>query len=149
MAFDAFLKVEGIEGESTDKGHKGEIQISSWSWGEINASTSPTGGGASGRVSLQDFHFTMPISKASPSLMAACASGKHFPQATLTARKGGDQPIEFLKIKLTEILVSSYITDGTSNAEELPMDQISLNFAKIEFVYSTGREETTGVASRG
>jgi type VI secretion system secreted protein Hcp len=94
----------------------------------------------------------MQISKASPTLMAACASGKHFREATLTCRKaGGSNQLEFVKIKLTDILVSSFITDGTSNDKDvpLPMDQIALNFSKIEFVYFTGREETTGVSSRG
>lgn len=148
MAFDIFLKIDGIEGESTDRAHKGEIEIMSWSWGETNATTSPTGGGSGGKVSIQDFHFTMPISKASPVLMQACASGKHFKEATLTARKaGGDQHLEFLKIKLTDILISSYITDGTSNAD-VPTDQISLNFTKIDFLYSTGNEETSGEAGR-
>ena len=36
MAFDAFLKIEGIEGESTDKVHPGEIEIQSFSWGVSN-----------------------------------------------------------------------------------------------------------------
>jgi type VI secretion system secreted protein Hcp len=152
MAFDAFLKIEGIDGDSTDKDHKGEIEILSFSWGETNARTSASGGGGSGKVSIQDFHFTMQISKASPTLKAACASGKHFQTATLTCRKkGGGERAEFMKIKLTDILVSSYQTDGSVNSEEapLPTDQIALNFSKIEFVYFTGREETTGVSSRG
>jgi type VI protein secretion system component Hcp len=53
----------------------------------------------------------------------------------------------FLKIKLTDILIPSYITDGTSNAD-VPTDQISLNFTKIDFLYSTGNEETSGEAGR-
>jgi type VI secretion system secreted protein Hcp len=151
MAFDAFLKIEGIEGDSTDRVHKGEIDLQSFSWGETNATTSPKGGGSAGRVSMQDFHFTMQVSSASPKLMAACASGKHFPRATLTCRKAGGQQ-EFMKIKLTDILVSSYATDGTTSGETvppLPTDQISLNFAKIEFLFSTGGEETTEAATRG
>jgi type VI secretion system secreted protein Hcp len=153
MAFDAFLKIEGIDGDSTDKDHKGEIEILSFSWGETNTSPSNKGGGGgAGKVSMQDFHFTMQVSSASPKLMVACASGKHFTQATLTCRKaGGEQRAEFMKIKLTDILVSSYLTEGNTNSEEapLPTDQISLNFSKIEFLFSTGRGETTADATRG
>jgi type VI secretion system secreted protein Hcp len=137
MAFDAFLKIEGIEGDSTDRDHKGEIEILSWSWGETNTGTSNTGGGGgAGKVSMQDFHFTMQVSKASPELMLACATGKHFREATLTARKaGGERAAEFLKIKLTDVLVSSYETDGNTKDKEapLPVDQIALNFVKIDF----------------
>jgi type VI secretion system secreted protein Hcp len=137
MAFDAFLKIEGIEGDSTDRGHKGEIEILSWSWGETNTGTSSTGGGGgAGKVSMQDFHFTMQVSKASPDLMLACATGKHFKEATLTARKAGERQQEFLKITLSDVLVSSYQTDGNTKDKDvpLPVDQIALNFAKIEFL---------------
>jgi type VI secretion system secreted protein Hcp len=153
MAFDAFLKIEGIEGDSTDKDHKGEIEILSFSWGETNASPSNRGGGGgAGKVSMQDFHFTMQVSKASPNLMLACATGRHFQEATLTARKAGQRQQEFLKIKLSDVLVSSYQTDGNTNDKEapLPTDQISLNFVKIDFLFSGGGSagEVTTSASR-
>ena len=106
MAFDAFLKIEGLEGESTDKTHPNEIEVESFSWGESNTGSASGGsGGSGGKTVLQDFHFTLPTSKASPNLMLACATGRTFRQATLTCRNGG---FEFLKIKLQEILVSSY-----------------------------------------
>ena len=31
---DYFLKIEGVESESTDAKHKGEIELESFSWGE-------------------------------------------------------------------------------------------------------------------
>src|SRR5262245_30655852 len=105
MAFDAFLKIEGIEGESTDKTHPGEIEISSFSWGEAN-----TGGGSTGGTAvLQDFSFSMVTSKASPNLMLACATGKHLQQSALTLRQGD---FEFMKIRLSDCLVSSYQLAG-------------------------------------
>src|SRR6478672_11628700 len=145
MAFDAFLKIEGIEGESTDKTHKGEIEIHSFSWGAANTGTgSVGGGGGAGKVSFQDFSFTMPISKASPNLMLACATGKHFPTATLTCRKAGGSQVEFLKIKLSDILVSSFSNGGLGQGsdikqDELPLDQLSLNFVKIDFLYTVDK----------
>jgi len=75
MAFGAFLKIEGIDGESQDKDHKGEIEIDSFSWGVTNTSTGGGGGGSTGKAVSQDFHFTAPLSKASPNLMLACCTG--------------------------------------------------------------------------
>jgi type VI secretion system secreted protein Hcp len=148
MAFDAFLKIEGIEGESTDKTHKGEIEIHSFSWGAANTGTgSVGGGGGAGKVSFQDFSFTMPISKASPNLMLACATGKHFPTATLTCRKAGGSQVEFLKIKLSDILVSSFSNGGVNDSDQkqadLPVDNLSLNFVKIDFLYTADRTGET------
>ena len=39
MAFDAFLKLDGVKGESFDNTHKGEIDILSFSWGVSQTST--------------------------------------------------------------------------------------------------------------
>jgi type VI secretion system secreted protein Hcp len=94
------------------------------------------GGGGAGKVDMQDFHFTMRVNKASPTLMLNCASGKHIPKATLVCRKAGGNQEEFLKLNFSDILISSYQTGG-SNGADVPMDQISLNFAKVEYEYMT------------
>ena len=133
MAFDAFLKIEGIEGESTDKTHPGEIEIDSFSWGVTN--TGNVGGGGTGRAVPEDFHFTAPLSKASPNLMLACATGRHIQSATLTVRKGG---FEFEKMRLSDVLVSSYQMGGDTH-EDRPEDQFSLLFVKMDFFYSVQR----------
>lgn len=132
---DYFLKIEGVEGESTDSKHKNEIDVDSWSWGETNAGTHAFGGGGgAGKVSMQDFHFVMRANKASPKLMLACATGQHIPKAVLVCRRAGTEQQEYLEITFSDILVSSYQTGGSSG-DIVPVDQISLNFSKIEYVY--------------
>src|SRR6266542_976170 len=96
-AVDFFLKLEGVDGESADSKHKGEIDVESWSWGESQSGTHGAGGGGgAGKVSMQDFHFVMKVNKASPKLMLACATGQHIKEATLTCRKAGKDQQEFL-----------------------------------------------------
>ena len=78
MAFDAFLKLDGIPGESNDKSHPNEIEIESYSWGVSNSgSLGSGGGGGAGKASFTDMNFTAPASAAGPLLAAACATGKH------------------------------------------------------------------------
>ena len=136
---DYFLKIDGIDGESTDSKHKSEIGVLSWSWGETNTGTSAHGsGGGAGKVSMQDFHFVMYNNKASPKLMLACASGEHIKKAVLTCRKAGKDQQEFFKVTMSDLLVSSYQTgfSGSSNADRRPpVDRFSLNFARIEVAY--------------
>jgi type VI secretion system secreted protein Hcp len=136
-AVDYFLKIDGIEGESQDAKHAKEVDVLSWSWGQSQAATSGAGGGGggAGKVSMQDFHFTMSLNKASPKLMQACATGQHVKSATLTARKAGKTQAEYLTFKFSDILVSSYQTGGNASSDALPIDQISLNFSKIEVTY--------------
>ncbi len=135
-AVDYFLKIDGIEGESQDDKHAKEIEIESWSWGETQSGSSAYGGGGgAGKVAMQDFNFVMKHNKASPKLFLACATGEHIPKGILTCRKAGKEQQEFLKVTFTDLLVSSYQTGGSSAGELIPMDQISLNFAKIETEY--------------
>jgi type VI secretion system secreted protein Hcp len=135
MAVDYFLKIDGIEGESQDAKHKNEIDIESWSWGESQSGSSAYGGGGgAGKVSMQDFSFMMRVNKASPKLLLSCANGSHIKSAMLTCRKAGKEQQEYLKIKFSDLLVSSYQTGGSSGAE-VPVDSIALNFAKIEYEY--------------
>jgi type VI secretion system secreted protein Hcp len=136
MAVDMFLKLDGIDGESQDAKHKGEIEIESFSWGASNAGSAAHGGAGAGKVSMQDFHFVTPTSKASPKLFLSCASGVHIKDAILTVRGAGDKPLEFLKVTMSDVLVSSWQQAGSAG-DEIPQDQISINFSKIEIAYVT------------
>jgi type VI secretion system secreted protein Hcp len=145
MAVDMFLKIKGdpYAGESMDKKHKGEIDVMSFAWGESNAGSAGYGGGAgSGKVNMQDFSFTMKTCKASPNLALACATGEHIPEATLTVRKAGKEQQDFLIVKFTDLLVSSFQI-SSSAGEELPVESISLNFGKIEVSYSPQKADGT------
>ena len=135
MAIDYFLRIDGVSGESLDSKHKGEIEVESWSWGESNpAQPGGGGGGGAGKVQMQDLVFTTRFSKASPQLILACASGKHFKDAVLTARKAGKGQQEFLTFSLSDVLVSTYQTGG-AGGDVLPGDAVSLNFSKIQVEY--------------
>jgi type VI secretion system secreted protein Hcp len=137
MAVDYFLKIEGIEGESEDAKHKSEIDLESFSWGLTQSgSMAYGGGGGAGKASFQDFHFVMKVSKASPKLFLAAASGQHIPKATLTCRRAGTDQQEYLIVTMSDLLVSSFQAGGSGNSDVLPVDQISLNFAKIEVSYA-------------
>jgi type VI secretion system secreted protein Hcp len=135
-AVDYFLKIEAIPGESSDAKHKDEIQVLSFSFGASQGGTMAFGGGGgAGKVQMQDFHFMMNVNKASPKMFLACATGEHFPKAILVCRKAGKDQQEYLTVTFSDILVSSYQTNGDSGSNHLPTDSISLNFTKIEWDY--------------
>ena len=144
MAVDYFLKIDGIDGESKDSKHSGEIDLESFSWGETQTGSHAFGGGGgAGKVQMQDFHFVMKANKASPKLMLACAEGEHLKKGVLTCRKAGKEQQEFLKIILSDVLVSSYHTGGSGSGGVVPTDQISLNYAKIEYEYKDQKADGT------
>ena len=106
-AVDFYLKLDGIDGESADHKHKGSIDIESFSWGVTQMGAHGAGGGGgAGKASFNDFHFTMKVNKATPKLMLACATGEHIKKAVLIARKAGKDQQEYMKVTMSDILVS-------------------------------------------
>jgi len=136
-AVDYFLKIDGIPGESADAKHKDEIQVDSWSMGGRQSGTfAEGGGGGAGKVKMNDVSFTEKVSKASPKLLLACATGEHIKKAVLTVRKAGKDQHDYLTVTFTDVLVSSYQTGGSASAK-VPIESISLNYATIQFEYKT------------
>lgn len=133
---DYFLKIDGVDGESTDDKHKKEIEIESFSFGGTNAASFASGGGGgTGKVALQDIHFVKRIDKASVKLFTAMCTGEHLKSAILIVRKQGKDQQEYLKITLSDCLVSSYQNGGSAGAGVVPMDQLALAYSKIEYSY--------------
>ena len=137
MAHDIFLKVKGVDGESQDDKHKKEIDVLSWSWGMSNSASAHVGGGAgSGKVNVQDISVTKYVDAASPVLLLACASGKHYDEATLTIRKaGGDSPVDYLKVKMQTVFISS-VSHGGTTSDDRHTENVVLNFAKVNVDYT-------------
>jgi len=137
MAVDMFLKLDGIKGEAQDSKHKDTIDILAWSWGLSNATTGVGAGHGAGKVNLQDLSFTHYVDNSTSKLLLTCCSGEHIKEGTLIVRKaGGTAPVEYIKIKLSDILVSSVSTGGSGGEDRLT-ENVTLSPAKIEFTYST------------
>jgi type VI secretion system secreted protein Hcp len=137
MAFDIFLKIDGIKGESSDAQHREEIELESFSWGATQQGSTSTGGsgGGAGKVAFQDFHVVMKLSQASPQLFLACAQGRHLKTAVLTCRRGGGRDrLEFLRQTLSDVLVASYQTNGQSD-DGVPVDQVTFKYAQVKVEY--------------
>lgn len=147
---DLFLNVDGIPGESADAKHKGEINVESFNFGATNEGRTATGGGGgAGKVHFHDVTIGKFVDKASPKLMEHCATGKHIKKAVLTARKAGGDQMEYLKITMEDVLISSYQI-GAGN-DTVPIEQISLAYSKIVHDYTPQKADGSkeGVVSAG
>jgi type VI secretion system secreted protein Hcp len=119
---DAFLKVLGVDGESTDDKHKGDIELKTFT-SEQRASS------AAGRAAVQDFHFTKTVDKASPKLFAFSSKGTVIPSVTLEFSFPDQKPIVWRAV-LTDVVVSSYKTlPGGTN---VPTEEVGLTAARVE-----------------
>ena len=145
MAFDCFLKLDGIAGESKDQNHQGEIDVLIFSWGTTQTGAGAYGGGSgSGKVSVSDFSFVHRFDSASPLLFQNCCTGDHIDTATLTLRKaGGPSALEYLVYTFSDVLISSVQPGGSSAGDDVPLESVSLNFAKLSIDYKPQQDDGT------
>jgi type VI secretion system secreted protein Hcp len=136
-AVDYFLKIDRIDGESTDDRHKGEIDITSWS---ASAAPSTAASGKSKGACLKDITFTKTLDKASPLLLANAVSGMNIPTATFVARKAGKEQLEYLKIELKDVIITS-VQDAGSTGESVPMESITLAFGSLNLQYKAQKPD--------
>jgi type VI secretion system secreted protein Hcp len=143
MAVDAFLKLDPIKGESTDAKHKDEIEILTFSFGVSQTGSFQVGtGGGTGKANFQDLSFTHYVDKASCDLFQASTMGKHLGKGVLTVRKaGGKDALEYLKVTMEDIIVSSVQYSGQGAGDEHPVEHVSLNFRKFKQEYTAQTEK--------
>lgn len=136
MAVDMFLELAEIPGESQKKDHEGQWDLLSYSYGVVQQGAFQIGGrgGGAGKAEFQDISIVKYLDKASPKLFEACAKGTHFNKATIFVRKAGETPLEYLKVELENLMISSVQSSGSSSGDS-PMESVTINCAKITKKY--------------
>jgi type VI secretion system secreted protein Hcp len=151
MAGEMFLKLGDITGESKADGHVGEIEIMSWSWGATQSgSTRSISGSTAGKVNVQDLTFTKLMDTASPNIKNSVCTGTPFPLATLICEKSGGtakKPVQYLKIKLKDAMVSSYSCGG-SGGSDTHVETVTINFSAVETTYTPMNADGTPGAGK-
>jgi type VI secretion system secreted protein Hcp len=132
MAFDTFLKIDGLTDPETNG-----LEVLSFSWG-ASEQTSQGSNHATGKVTLSDLSIMKKVDPASPKLFQACVTGQHFQKVQLLALRNDDsgrrQP--FYKLTLGDVVVGSIQHAGSAGGDDTPTESVSLNFAKVEIVYN-------------
>lgn len=138
MAFDAFLKIDGIPGESTDDKHTDWIEIKSFHHGlaQPSSATASTAGGATAeRVKHEDFNITHLLDKASPKIYDACCTGKHIKDITIELCRAGGDKVKYMDIKMEQVVISSVSVAG-GGVTDFPAEVITFNYGKIKWTYT-------------
>ena len=138
-AYDIFLKLDNVAGESTSKGFDKWIRVEAYSLGFSNSgSTHSGGGGGAGKTYCQDIGLSKAFDSSSTELFKGVTTGKHFQKAELDfVRTGGERNgnAPFLKYELQDVLVTSLTNGGGAGGDNVPDENLSLNFSKITVSY--------------
>jgi type VI secretion system secreted protein Hcp len=140
MAFDTFVQIPGIEGESTDGKHPGWIEVITFDSGirqKTSSTASNAGGASSERTDLKALTFSKLVDKASPNLALACAAGTHIDTIVLEIYRAGGEKIKYMEYKLSNCLITRVVT--AAEPGEFPAEIISVDFGKIVWTYTQQR----------
>lgn len=154
MSFDAFMQVEGVEGESLDADHQGWVELLSYHYDAIQSisqSASSNGGASAGGVTLPGFRIAKYVDRATPKLFELCCRGSHIKKVTIRVHRAGTQKFKYLDIVLEEVLISTVSGQGAEHAG-FPVETITLNYGRIKFEYTQQRRvdgASAGVVSGG
>lgn len=132
-----FVKLEGIEGESTAREELDKaIDVLSWSWGVSRNVEMTSGRMTAERPQINSIVFTHHVDNASIGLMKHLFLGTIIPQAKLYVFTGGTDvsAAPYLIIELTDVMVSSIDTGGASS-DDRALETVSLQFSKVLMKY--------------
>ncbi|MDX9788460.1 MAG: type VI secretion system tube protein Hcp [Desulfobacterales bacterium] len=140
MAFDCFLKIDGIPGESTDDKHKDWIELLSYSHGvsqPASGSISSGGGRSAERCDHEPFSVVKTLDKASPKLALFCSDGRHIKDIKVELCRAGGDKVKYMEYLMSDVIVSSVRPGGSSQGSEpLPLEEVSFAYSKIEWTYT-------------
>jgi len=139
MAFDAFIKIDGIEGESSDDRHTGWIEVIRYGWGikqKASWTASSVGGGSSERADFSDFRFRKLLDRSTPNLVLSCASGDHIDKIVVELCRAGAEKIKFVTYMLSNCLISRVVTNSGSDVKgQFSAETVDINFGIFEWSY--------------
>ena len=136
MAFDAFIKIEGIPGEALDEKYRNWIEVSGYSFStyqSTSATASSAGGATAGRTTLSHFTFTKTLDKSSCKLMEASCAGEHLKEVTLVLSRAGTDKLKYYEIVLEEVIIADYTQNAAAG---IPVEIVQLNYGRIKTVYT-------------
>ncbi len=125
MAFDAFLKLDGILGESTNDKHRDEIDVLGLSW-DIRA-------GTSGAPRFSELVVVKSLDRASPLLFQTVCLNRAIPYGRLTLVQNlGGMLVERVVLDFTGASVTRLAPAGDGNsAYTRPVEQLGLRFQQV------------------
>ncbi len=135
----AFIKYDGIDGESTDSKHDKWIDVLSVDWGAYRSGGGATGETRSrGEAVVGDMTITMVFEKSSVKLLEKCLMGQVIPklEIELTATYGGSRAT-YLKYELINVMITSFQFQASGNDDAGPPTVvIGNNFEEIKVTYT-------------
>lgn len=153
MAFDAFLNISNIPGESTDDKHKNWIEILSFSWGvhhAVTGSLSSGGSQFSERANFKLFEITKTLDIASPKLFFYCAKGEPVKTMKVHLCRAQGAKATYTEYTFDDCHVQAFTPAGAPDSNQnLPVETVSFSYSKVTLEYFKTNHATGALEGSG
>lgn len=158
MAFDAFLQIDGIPGESTDSAHTDWVEVIDYEHlmaQKLAATASSSGARASERATHGEFRILKDLDKTSPKLAVALNQGSSIAKVRMELCRATGEKQCYMVYEMKDVIVSRIqvqgisVTPGTpadSEGRSVPVEYIDFAYGEIEWTY-TVTDKKTGAAA--
>jgi len=140
----AYIKFDGIDGESMDKDHKSWSDVLSFNQGLVQPGSSATGPTRRrGDVIVEDIGVVKELDKASPKIGEAVCKGRVFPKVDIhvTASTTDAGRVTYYAYELKNVMVTRYDISGSGQSEDVPTENFSLNMEEFKVTYTENDAE--------
>lgn len=139
MAVNAYLIIDGIEGQSTSRPKA--IDIFSFSFGaSLPVSFNQASGESrAGRADFSNVTISKSVDKTSPQLFQDCISGDFLKKVEVVYDKPmGDKQEDYFKVEMEDAVITSISLGG---GNENPTESVSFAFKKIKVSYNPEKDK--------
>jgi type VI secretion system secreted protein Hcp len=155
MTYSGYLKIEDIPGESTRRGHEGEIDIHGVAWLVTQDAAASAGSGrARGRAEIAPFQFYKWNDASSPHLALAVMNGRALPEVLVSLSNPAAPKKDYLVITLANCRVTAYEILPPTEADlhaQVParrkgsitplLERLAIDFERVRIRYTTFRPD--------
>jgi len=133
-----YIQFDGVKGESLDKDHKDWSDIESFNQVIHKPGTGTGVARRRGDVILDDILIVKALDKSSPKLAESVCKGKVFPKVLIHVTRSYEDAgrVTYYAYELKNVQVVSYSVGGATQAQQQPLEEVSLNFEEIKVTYT-------------
>ncbi|MEN6320478.1 MAG: type VI secretion system tube protein Hcp [Syntrophaceae bacterium] len=146
MGLDAFMKIDGIPGESSDAQFKDWIEVVSFNW-ELDAPSSATS--RTGGLRCSAFGVVKVIDKATPLIFKAMTQAERINEIDVAFCRAGKEKVKYLDYVFKNCIITK-VTFGTTgeSGQNLPVEHVHFRFATVEITYYQQKRDTGSSAGQ-
>jgi type VI secretion system Hcp family effector len=141
MAFDAFMKIASIPGESADQKHPNWIELESFQWGISNGAIMGSQPTKERRTVGTAMSFCKSVDAATPLMVQACSESTLLPEVKIEVCRATKDKQKYMEYTLKNAFITRFETEAQASGD-LPVDRVEIVMESFRLEYIQTDQKT-------